>query len=259
MTKPLLLALPVLLTIFLVGNVHDAFADLVVVQTGNGLDGYVNAEDDGTNGGTSGDNVPDSGITSLTHTQTFMTSGVSYDLAFDLTATNGFLNSADSDTIGVWATAGEADGGGTSGSLNANNLEALTVDNIAISNIIGGTATFDSISRVGISFATSADDAGAFAGGGILGAITWDELDDGDDFDDGSLNLDGAGSGDTFNLQDANSGLPVSSFTLTATGGAYRLDAVEFDVSVAAAVPEPSSAAILLAVGPFGFLRRRRR
>lgn len=71
---------------------------------------------------------------------------------------------------------------------------ALTVNNISISNIIGGTGVFNTINRVGIAFATGNVDQGTFTIGSGT-PIAWDDLDDGDAFDE-TLNLDGGNDGD---------------------------------------------------------------
>ena len=233
---------------------QSASADLVFIDTGNDpTNGYVNPVDDGSNGGTAMDDIADDGLTTLTYTQSFTsaTSGVSYDLAFDLSSTGGFLNAFNVDNIGVQSDTVAETTAGTAGSLNPSNGEALTVNNISLSNINGGSAVFSTINRVGLAFATGGSDEGTFDVG--ASTITFDTLEDGDPFVSGSIDS----AGESFDLRAAN-GSDFSEFTLAATGGAFRLDAIEFEVITTSAVPEPSSLAMFMGLVAVAATRRRR-
>lgn len=229
---------------------NSAAADLIFVNAGNTLSGFSNPLDDGSNGGTVADGIADSGLTMLSHSETFTLSGVTFDLSFDLASTGGFL-AGNNSSLGVWSDTTAESGGGETFSFNGAG-EAISLSNVSLSNIIGGTATFNTINRVGIVFATGGSDSGTFDVGGAM--FAWDELDDGDANDFTGNNIDGDTGSEGFDLRAAN-GSDFSSFTLTGSGGAWRLDTFEFDVTTS--VPEPSSI-VLLWVAVLGMMRRRR-
>ena len=195
---------------------------------------------------------------SFTFQQTQTIDGVTFTASFDLTAKGGVLSNAGStsnDAIAVFSvgeSAGRAD--------DVNSGEGFTVNNFSISNVSGGTAVFNGVTRVGIRNAAGADDEGTFT----VGADTfdWSDFNPADGFEDLD-DLDGFG-GDNYELNNAfvaGGGLSnsISAFDLDNTGtgsSIWVLDAVEFDVITA--VPEPTSVVLFgLAMGGLGFRRRR--
>lgn len=214
------------------------------------------------------DDIADVGVTSHTYSLPFAESGVDFTLSFDVTANGGFLHNDQGnqdDAIGIWSsTVGEPQTGSNNDSVNRAS-ESFTVDNVQISGVSGGTATFDGITRVGLFSAIGPADAGSFGvGGGILSILNWDDLNDGDSFDGGNLDT---GSGNSFDLASAFAALggtgPIDSFELAHPGtssNAWRLDAVEFSVSTMAftSVPEPTVCAMFMISG-LGLLGRRKR
>lgn len=226
-------------------------ADLVVVNTGDNLDGYVDASD------ANSDDIADGGIASLTHTESFDIAGVMFDLSFDLLAGGGFFNGR-ADDMGIWSNT-DTESPSRQNAFLAPRNETIELRNVAISNVSGGTAVFNGITSVGLDSAAGADDEGEFVIPGNV--ISWTSS---SPFFVGG-DLDGTASGDrTFDLLGGNGGTPVSGFLLRTVGAnldnSFRLDAVEFDVAVTA-VPDASSL-VLFACGAAGVgarLRRRRR
>ena len=159
------------------------------------------------------DDIADSGDTTTTYFQTgLIVDGVMFDLSFDVTSTGGFLSGTGSD-LGVWSNTTAESGAGQVNSLNAG--ESVLIDNVILTDP-SGTLTLEGISAIGFRFATSAADAGTVNGDAwaTLPAL-------------GTSGVDSDGSNDQiFNLV----GGPASSADIAHTGGAWRIDGVQFSV-----------------------------
>jgi hypothetical protein len=204
------------------------------------------------------------GVTSHTYTQVFSQSNVTFTLSF-LLGTPGagyFLHnnlSDQSDAIGVWSnTNGGENSDATRSRVNKLD-ETLTVSNVQISNVTGGTAVFNGITEVGLLDVLGNADRGRFTIGSIT--MDWDSFSTIDGFES-LTDLDGGGGGNSFLLQNAyqNAGGTgiINGFTLglrdSVTNNSWKLDAVRFDVTVSA-VPEPSSW-ILMALLTLGIVSK---
>ena len=216
-----------------------AKGDLVVIDTDQS--GFTAAVDNNA------DDIADTGSTTGSYSQAFTTSGVTYTVNFNVGSIGGFLSGTTAD-LGVWSNVNAESDGGEVSSFNAG--EGLIVDNVTISGVSGGTALFDSITRVGFRFATAGGDEGEFTVGGT--SLPWSTL-----VGSATNNLDSDGGSDqNFAIQTANGGTAVSQFQLDHVGGAWRLDALEFNVLTA--VPEPTSFLMFgLVAGGLGFRRRK--
>ena len=240
------------ISLFMAGS---ASAGLVVFDTdGTGI--TTPAVDDGSNGGTLGDGIADDGQAVLGYSSTQTLSGVTFTLSYDLTAIGGFLVDNGSDSIGVWSNS-------TADDVNDVDIDGqgYTVDNVVVSAISGGSAVFNGITRAGFLAAAASTDSGTFNVAGT--SLTWTDLSGAgsDPFSDTALEGSGQGYRLLDSYVDAGQAGPITSFDLINNGTSsnrWRLSSLEFDVTAAAAVPEPSSLALVsIGVGLIGFRRRR--
>jgi hypothetical protein len=166
------------------------------------------------------------------------------------------------DAIGIWSfITAEAPAGTDNDSVKLAS-ESFTIGNVQISGVTGGSAIFNGITSVGLFSAVGSSDAGTFDVGGTL--VNWDDLNDGDAFQGGDLDGGGGNSLDLASAYaDAGGVGIITGFDLTRPTGtgsnAWRLDAVQFDVTTStAAIPEPSSL-LLLSAASLGLIIQRRR